>query len=45
MRQLEGVRARAAGLGLGPEVTIADPDYVHLLVEAGWLRPDQFPAQ
>ena len=45
MRQLEGVRARAVGLGLSPEVTVADPDYVHLLVQAGWLRPDQFPTQ
>jgi len=45
MRQLEGVRARATGLGLAPEITVADPDYVHLLVQAGWLRPDQFPSQ
>jgi hypothetical protein len=45
MRQLEGIRARAVSLGLSPDVTVADPDYVHLLVQAGWLRPDQFPTQ
>lgn len=43
IRRLEGIRARAADLGLSPDVTVADPDYVHLLVRAGWLRPDQFP--
>jgi hypothetical protein len=45
MRHLEAVRARAAGLGLAPEVTVADPEYVHLLVQSGWLRPDHFPSQ
>ena len=45
MRHLESVRARAAGLGLPPEVTVADPEYVHLLVQSGWLRPDLFPSQ
>ena len=45
MRQLEGVRARASGLGLPPEVTVADPEYVHLLVQSGWLRPELFPSQ
>ena len=45
MRRLEEIRARALALGLPPEVTVADPEYVHLLVQSGWLRPDQFPSQ
>ncbi|GAA0633470.1 hypothetical protein GCM10009547_41780 [Sporichthya brevicatena] len=43
MRHLDEVRNRAVALGLPPEVTIADPEYVHLLVQAGWLRPELFP--
>lgn len=45
MRRLEEVRARALALGLPPEVTVADPEYVHLLVQSGWLLPDSFPSQ
>lgn len=45
MRHLESIRARASALGLSPEVTVADPDYVYLLVQSGWLRPDLFPSQ
>ena len=45
VRRLEEIRARAVPLGLPPEVTVADPEYVHLLVQSGWLRPDLFPAQ
>ena len=45
VRRLEEIRARALALGLSPEVTVADPEYVHLLVQSGWLRPDLFPAQ
>ncbi len=44
MRRLEEIRARALALGLSPEVTVADPEYVHLLVQSGWLRSDQFPS-
>ena len=44
IRRLEEIRARALELGLPPEVTVADPEYVHLLVQSGWLRPDQFPS-
>ncbi len=45
MRRLEEIRARALALGLPPEVTVADPEYVHLLVRSDWLRSDQFPSQ
>lgn len=45
VRRLEEIRARALPLGLAPEVTVADPEYVHLLVKAGWLRPELFPSQ
>ena len=40
VRRLEEIRARAVPLGLAPEVTVADPEYVHLLVQSGWLRPE-----
>lgn len=45
LRHLEQIRARAVALGLPPEVTVADPEYVHLLVQSGWLHPDHFPSQ
>lgn len=45
VRRLEEIRARALPLGLAPEVTVADPEYVHLLVQSGWLRPELFPSQ
>lgn len=41
--RLDGLRTQALALGLPPEVGIDDPEYVHLLVQAGHLRPDQFP--
>lgn len=45
VRRLEEIRARAVPLGLAPEVTVADPEYVHLLVQSGWLRPELLPSQ
>ncbi len=45
LRRLDEIRTRALSLGLAPEVTVADPEYVHLLVQSGWLRPEHFPSQ
>jgi hypothetical protein len=45
IRHLEAIRARATAQGLPPEVTVADPEYIHLLVQSGWLRPEHFPSQ
>lgn len=37
--RLEGARAKAEALGLERQVRVTDPDYVHVLVAAGYLRP------
>lgn len=42
-QQLEDIHAHAVTLGVTPDVTLADPDYVHALARAGFLRPDLFP--
>ncbi len=42
--RLDGLRTQALTLGLPPEVTVADPEYVHLLVQAGHLSPGLFPS-
>jgi hypothetical protein len=38
--RLTDARTKARALGLAREVPLADPEYVHLLVRAGHLRPE-----
>ncbi|MGQ0624704.1 MAG: hypothetical protein ACT4PP_08690 [Sporichthyaceae bacterium] len=40
--RLEALLGQARTHGLSPEVSVTDPDYVHLLVTAGRLRPEEF---
>jgi hypothetical protein len=37
--RLEGARAKAEALGLERQVRVTDPDYLHVLVAAGYLPP------
>lgn len=38
--RLRGVAGKAAALGLSREVELTDPEYLHVLVRAGYLRPE-----
>jgi hypothetical protein len=37
--RLTEIRAKATALGLARQVPLSDPEYVYVLVRAGYLRP------
>lgn len=41
--RLRAVVGKAAALGLSREVELTDPEYLHVLVRAGYLRPEHAP--